>query len=299
MVGSIERIEQEITELDTAVVALAEEFYNAYASYLNGLGKAVHQQLILASYHVCTQGYPEQFLQLPYTQRQQLQQTLRQLAHQIQEELLAQLHKPMPMQEPEIDREDANQEDDGFELLSLHPQPDQSENSLVGSGNHSLRRSLTPADLAEWQEELEQAILQELRTASHAANRLLQQFGILSHKLPEPVLDTVAKAEAAEMGGNPPNLLNLLVEAVNNQDSEQSNQPSPRELKGQSVMHILAIHLRLAEIEFADASLNPIRTRIRSLVNQLKTLGREYHKKHRERAIAQAQAVWRATWTEE
>jgi hypothetical protein len=297
MVGAIERIEQEITELDRVVVALAEEFYSVYTSYLHGLGIAVRQQLILASYHVCTQGYPEQFLQLPHVQRQQLQQTLRQLAHQIQEELLAQLHKPTPMQEPEMEQEeDSNQEEDDFDF---HPQPDWLENPPAVSSSDSISRSLTPADLAEWQEELEQAILQELRTASHATNRLLQQFGILPRKLPEPVLDSAAKAEAAEAGGNPPNLLNLLVEAVNDQDAEHSMQPSPRELKRQSVLHILAIHLRLAEIEFADTSLNPIRTRIRSLVNQLRALGREYQKKHRERAIAHAQGVWRATWTDE
>jgi hypothetical protein len=150
----------------------------------------------------------------------------------------------------------------------------------------------------EWQEEVEQSILQELRMASHAANRLLQQFGILSKKLPEPVLESAAKAEMAEVGGSPPNLLNLLVETVE-QNVDHPRQLPSRELKGSPMLHILAIHLRLAEIEFADASLNPARTRIRSLVNRLKALGRKYEKKHQEHAIAQAQAAWRATWTEE
>ncbi len=61
MVGSVERIEQELASLDQATRAIADEFYNAYSSYLKVLGQAVRQQLILASYHVCTQGYPEAF----------------------------------------------------------------------------------------------------------------------------------------------------------------------------------------------------------------------------------------------
>jgi len=75
MIGSVERIAQEIATLDQATADLAEALHGTYASYLNRLGQAVRQQLILACYHVCTQGYPESFLQLAFSQRQQLQQT--------------------------------------------------------------------------------------------------------------------------------------------------------------------------------------------------------------------------------
>ena len=100
MVGAVERIAQEIAALDERTGAIADEFYSAYATYLTVLGQAVRQQLILASYHVCTQGYPEAFLQLTYSQRQQLQQRLRTLAQHVQEEIVAQLHKPVVLDQP-------------------------------------------------------------------------------------------------------------------------------------------------------------------------------------------------------
>jgi len=58
----------------------------------------------------------------------------------------------------------------------------------------------------------------------------------------------------------------------------------------------MVIQLRLTEIEFADAALNVIRNRIRNHSAQLRNLGREYQKKQRERAIAEAQSAWRASW---
>jgi len=61
----------------------------------------------------------------------------------------------------------------------------------------------------------------------------------------------------------------------------------------------MAIHLRLIEIEFADAPLTAIRNRIRSQSAQLRNLGREYQKKQRERAIAEAQSAWRTSWSED
>ncbi len=64
-------------------------------------------------------------------------------------------------------------------------------------------------------------------------------------------------------------------------------------------MQVSAIHLRLTEIEFADAALTPARTKIRTLSAQLRNLGREYQKKMREQAIAEAQAAWRSSWMED
>ncbi|MHC5831391.1 MAG: hypothetical protein ACYT04_89355, partial [Nostoc sp.] len=61
---------------------------------------------------------------------------------------------------------------------------------------------------------------------------------------------------------------------------------------------IMAINLRLGEIEFADVTLSSERRQIRSILVQLNKLGREYQKTHRERAIAEAEAAWRASWFE-
>ncbi|WP_421657845.1 hypothetical protein [Leptothermofonsia sp. ETS-13] len=289
MVGSVERIEQDLAAIQGAIASLAGEFYNAYTDYLNLLGKTVRQQLILASYHVCTQGYPERFLSLSYNQRYELQQTLRRLAYQTQEELLAQLH---PIVVPADIKASA--------LPDSLPLSEASVNHGIAVPESAPPKAqkppLTPMHLVQWQQDLEQAITQELQTASHAANRLLQQANVLPPKLPEPILEAAAKADAAEMGGRTPNLMNLLIETTRD---DSGSKEGAEESRGQVVMHIVAIHLRLTELEFSEPALNAARTRIRSLQAQLKTLGRDYQKKQRERAIAEAQLAWRASWIEE
>ncbi|UBF24904.1 hypothetical protein K9N68_25105 [Kovacikia minuta CCNUW1] len=292
MVGSVERIERDLAVMDEAIAALAQEFHAAYSNYLNGLGQAVRQQLVLASFHVCTQGYPEQFLNLSYNQRQQLQKMLRTLAHQTQEELLAQLHIPVVTESPEaVDLfDEINELEAGEAIASLAT----FETSPLKSEKNPQR--LTPIHLAQWQQDLERAIAQELQTASHAANRLLQQAGVLPRKLPEPLLEAASRADAADIGGSTPNLMNLLVEAAGETPTEKDRSDESRK---QSIMHIVAINLRLPEIEFANASLTAARSQIRTLLSRLKTLGRDYQKKQRERAIAEAQDAWRASWTED
>ncbi len=288
MVSSLERIERDIAALDKAVADLAKELYDSYNSYLNVLAPSVRQQLILSSYHLCTQGYPEQFLALPYNQRQQLQQTLRKLADQTQEEILAQVHPPIAaglnVIAPTAEAEPLTDLGDETSLRTVDVTSVQTKSS-----------HLTPIHLARWHQDLEQAIAQELQTASHAANRVLQQAGILPKKLPEPILEVASKADTV-MVGNTPNLMNLLVETPGERTEDQDDDEEFRE---QSVLHIMAIHLRLAEIEFADSSVTASRTRIRSLLARLKALGLDYKKKQRERSIAEAQAAWRASWTEE
>ncbi|MBC7972682.1 MAG: hypothetical protein H7Z11_21590 [Verrucomicrobia bacterium] len=289
MVGAIERIAQEIAALDSATSAIADEFYSAYLTYLTILGQAVRQQLILASYHVCTQGYPEAFLSLPFSQRQQLQQRLRHLGQQVQEEILAQLHVPVKLDDSEVDPV-------SLELTSgADSQPDAALLTIAPFASIEEQPSLTPTHLAQWREELEYAIAAELKTASHAANHLLQQANILPQTLPEPVLEAATKAERSEARAGTPNLLNLLVEAdsgmVETDPSEESN--------GRALMHIVAIYLRLAEIEFADPTVAAARSKIRSLFAQLKTLGRGYQAKRHEQSIAEAQAAWRSSWMED
>jgi hypothetical protein len=295
MVGSVERIEQELAALDNATSAIADDFYKAYSSYLTVLGQAVRQQLILASYHVCTQGYPESFLTLSYSQRQQLQQRLRALSQQVQEEVLAQLHVPVAIDDPDVEPAASPPVIDELTALDLLPSVPPPVPVVLPVLPPAPPRSLTPVDLAQWHEALEHAIAAELRTASHAANRLLQQANILPPRLPEPVLEAAAKADLSDARAGTPNLLNLLVETGGKTAEKDDDEESTKH----SVMHIVAIRLRLAEIEFAAPTVTAARSKIRSLFAQLKTLGREYQKKQRERSIAEAQAAWRSTWTEE
>lgn len=281
MARGIERIERDIAAIKEAIRAIALELQNAYASYLNTLGLAVRKQLILASYHLCTQGYPENFLYVSLNQRQQLQQAIRKLGQVAAEQLLACIKKS---EEVEVDKEDeGNEGDEG------------GSSGLLDTSNYQVLSADTsnPIELAKWQQNLEEVMQEILKKLSHDANLLLQKAGVLPKKLPEPILAAAAAAAAAseasaEVMPGPPNLLNLVIEIENEQQSEDSG-----------LTQIMAINLRLGEIEFADVTLSSERRQIRNILVQLNKLGREYQKKHRERAIAEAEAAWRASWFED
>ncbi|MEH2024373.1 hypothetical protein [Nostoc sp.] len=296
MARAIERIERDIATLEEAIRAIAVELQSAYASYLNTLGLAVRKQLILASYHLCTQGYPENFLHLSLNQRQQLQQAIRKLGQLAAEQLLIYIKSEETGEAGEDEGDEENEEDEEDE----EDEGDGEDGRVTASSSPitlgtSIPEPLTPdtsspIELAKWQQKLEEVTQEVLKKLSHDANLLLQKAGVLPKKLPEPIL-AAAAAAASEASGEvmpgPPNLLNLVIEIENEQQSEDSG-----------LTQIMAINLRLGEIEFADVTLSSERRQIRSILVQLNKLGREYQKKHREKAIAEAEAAWRASWFE-
>ncbi|HEY9647682.1 MAG TPA: hypothetical protein V6C88_15005, partial [Chroococcidiopsis sp.] len=87
MAKTVEQIERDIAALNQLLERLAQELQNTYQHYLVTLGRGLRQQLILACYHLCTQGYPNEFLALSFSQRQALQQALQTLARQTQAQL--------------------------------------------------------------------------------------------------------------------------------------------------------------------------------------------------------------------
>ncbi|MDZ8140725.1 MAG: hypothetical protein RM049_36445 [Nostoc sp. DedQUE04] len=287
MARAIERIEQDIAALQEAIRAIAIELQSAYASYLNTLGIAVRKQLILASYHLCTQGYPENFLHLSLNQRQQLQQAIRKLGELAAEQLLIYLTS----EESGEDEVDEGDEEDEMDEMDEEVTPSSSSLFLDTSNSQYLTANTSdPIELAKWQQKLEEVAQDILKKLSHDANLLLQKAGVLPKKLPEPILAAAAAASeaSAEVMPGPPNLLNLVIEIENEQQSEDSG-----------LTQIMAINLRLGEIEFADVTLSSDRKRIRSILVQLNKLGREYKKRYKEKAIAEAEAAWRASWFED
>lgn len=274
MSGSIEQITQQITALEQQIEALGETFFETYRSYLSQLGQAVRRQLILSCYHVCTEGYPKRFLALSLNQRQQLQDKIREIAEQTEAELMELLR---PIAETTIEPIEVPDEleallDDSAELETT-PEP-----------------PLTPLEaLTIWQDRLERATLKTLKSASSAANDLLQEAEILPKRIPQPVLDAAAKAEGTAPGT--PNLLNVLVDA--SEKSTSSDKPPALN----ALMHVVAVNLRLAELEFNDSALMTWRNKLRELKKQFQTQARDYQKKRREHVIAEAQLVWKSTWS--
>ena len=303
MARAVEQIEQDLETLDEAIALLRAEFHSVYSQYLRLLGQAVRQQLIMTSYQICTHGYPESFMRLSFSQRQKLQQTLRKLGGKAQQELLSHLKPSDNVTETEA----TDETEPTLEQLPVSSeQPDQSHQEELPETLDTPVESETPAkssettqntktasskaqELEQWQEQLEEAIAQTLQTISMETNLLLQHNGIIPGKLPAAVLEAAAKADAScETSPGSPNLLNLLMETQNEGEEEDS-----------TLMRIVAINLRLSEIEFADPALSASRSQIRNLLAKTNKLRREYHKKQRERSVAEAEAAWRSSWSED
>ncbi|AFY87151.1 MULTISPECIES: hypothetical protein [Chroococcidiopsis] len=293
MARAIEQIERDMQALEKSANKLFAELNSAYTSYCQALGQATRQQLILASYQVCTQAYPKQFLSLSMNQRQQLQRSLRQLGQTAAERLLELLNNPMEMARElaysiQLDRESAIAE---IEQDSIEEQEQIIPNSEFRIPNSEFHTAPSnPLELVQWQQILERAIAQVLKTLSLDANQLLQKSGILPQKLPAPLLEaaTAVSEATGEMTAGPPNVMNLLIETENPQDLQEGG-----------VTQLIAIQLRLSEVEFADTNVRTARNQVRQLESNLVSLGREYQKRQRERTIAEAEAAWRASWFDE
>ncbi|MBD2292391.1 hypothetical protein H6G06_02560 [Anabaena sphaerica FACHB-251] len=307
MARSIERIERDITALKQAIRAIAIELHSNYVNYLTILGEALQKQLIVAVYHLCTQGYPDKFLNLSLNQRQQLQQSIRKLGQKGAQQLLVYIQggKNQEVEQPEeieqseeIDESETNPFANSSPPNSCGNATQTTETTNTGAAspqsktqNQNYLDPCNPMELAQWHQDLEEGIQDTLKKVSHDANSLIQKAGILPKKLPEPILAAAAAAASeasAEMIPGPPNLLNLVIEISNEQESEDAN-----------LTQLMTLNLRLGDIEFADTTLLSGRKQIRNILLQLNKLGREYHKKQRELKVAEAEAAWRASWFED
>ncbi|MEO1347764.1 MAG: hypothetical protein AAFW84_03035 [Cyanobacteria bacterium J06635_15] len=441
MAGVLGQIEREIAALEGATAQLAEDLEKLYGQYLEALGRSVQQQLIMASYHLCTQAYPDRFLALSFSRRQKLQQTLRKLGKQAQDDLQKQLkclresppilsaqgqlitageltprliaelaaavkarieeresepfqtlesdsdqalasddtaiaetdiESDLPPQErsspPERSAADDKAESDMLEL-PLIPVSGDDDSDNLSDGEPStdeldtqnsnpqnadpetlesaqeiaefMQRMVpteqataeaesnlseqtgprSPMVLAQQQMRLEHQLRGRIRALSQEANQMLKRAEILPD-LPEPLLAAAAEAEAAnDSPPQTPNLLNVFVEMPSEDDDDdeidgddiggddeidgddiggkngvtrEDDMPDPA-----SMTHLVALNLRLSEIEFVDTKVSLWRTKIREQLGRLKRLGQQYQKKQRDRAIAEAETAWRSSWYED
>ncbi len=392
MVKASGQIEQRLEQLQQQTTDLAEELDSLMEDYLKALGRSGNQQLVAAAFNACTQIYPDQFLALTLSQRQQLQQRLKEAAAQIAPALLEkwQTAKRMSPQSAEdeellvirqlfleatasknaaLKREAVGDEpeapaDEGPDSPA-EEKPDDSDRenrdqpakSRALPGNHQallteirtlLDRSgqddrpeedsepsatpLEPAQVVRKQIVIERSIRDVLKAASELANRLLQDAEVM----PEIPASLLASAETEGLVPVPtkvPNLMRLSIKLVRereedaaadseddhiaelNLEDEETEVDGPMEdepapdaegakalelpmvLRLEALPNFVVIHLRLSEIEFADAAVAVRRRRIREKISQLKRLGYAYKQARRDLAIAQAEDAWRASWT--
>lgn len=144
----------------------------------------------------------------------------------------------------------------------------------------------TPLALANRRDRLEDQINQVLKQATEQANRVLQESGVLMKKLPDAVLEAALKADlSTDIPGNHPNILQLIVETSGKGEPQLSR--------------IMAVRLRLAELEFNNPTLTAWRSRIRELSAHLQSFEKKHHKLRQEQSIAEAEAAWRSSWYED
>lgn len=334
MARSVEKVTKELTALEQSSKTLADEFYQTFLNYLTALGKVVKSQLILASYHLCTQGYPQAFLGLSLTEKQKMQSAIRQVANVSVQELsillplslrVEQKSQPPETQNyknlsdatdeiienlfdelgesDEIDEIDAGHDQEIVIEYDANEPGDETRISIAPEEMLNQRASevlTNPIQIYQWSQKIEKGILEILQTISRTTNSQLQNYNILPRHLPEVLLSAAAKAPSyGDPVGNMPNLLTLTIELGNPEEVKKSNKSDEKEVKLKKAISLLTIHLRLSELEFSDPVVMAERNKIRQLYHRLNGLKREYEKKQQERTIALAEAAWRSSWFEE
>ena len=322
MARSIQQLKQDLTNLEETVSKLAEELKSLYSKYLEQLGQSTKQQLVLASYQLCTQIYPESFLLLSFSQREKLQQSIRSIGEEIKPSLLKILDNNEQLEEEtnvniveEIIKNlpIGEEQKEEYELLDELEIPEESHkkerssseeakeiiNQLqnLSSELHQIDSQETtnlnnPQNLIRWQQKVEFKINKSLDSISRKTNKLLQDANIIPNRLPNKVLEVAIRADKGNSSNSRfnhlANILNLAVE------TEKDKQKKPTR-----VMQISVLRLRLSEIEFSDTILNTERTQIRNLLKQINQIKQQYRSKQQQHTKAEAEAAWRSSWYED
>jgi hypothetical protein len=87
MTKSIQQVKHNLEILKSQVAETATELEELHCNYLELLSHSLKQQLILACYQICTQLYPQSFINLSLSAKQDLQQNLRTLSTELKTQL--------------------------------------------------------------------------------------------------------------------------------------------------------------------------------------------------------------------
>ena len=329
MARPIQRIEREIAELETAIASLAAEFYRVYCNYARDLGRAVRGQLILAAYHICTQTYPQVFVDLSLSARQKLQEAIKTLGTEAERDIIASVSPPRV--EPDSISVEEQEEEDNAAVE-------------IVAADSDLPEIDTPDELARWQQRLERHIVEILDRVSEQANQHLKKSEVVTNDLPEALIELAKHASSSHdtIPTGPPNILNLAIEAETflqprrkgeskiaielpekllkehkelgaavilglekigyDEDDDDDDDDDGEENPGLPFslpLKLVLVNLRLSDIEFADPNVTVERNQLRQLQDKFRKYRQTYEQKQQEYAIAQAEAAWRSTWMDE
>lgn len=325
MTKSIQQVKQDLENLKSAVADTAIELKELHFDYLNLLSHSLKQQLIFACYQICTQIYPQAFLDLSLNAKQELQQNFRQITSRLKPDLLelinqqelepepletdlmAQLIKNLPKAKKslenlpekvsEIDLEQIKSEFENIEFIEISTGVDnkhEPSNTLEATTRETVDFK-NPQHLIAWHKQIERGVKKTLDTTSRKVNKYLQDSRIIPDRIPSKVIDVAMEAEAAKGGRSSsqsphiPHVLHLAIETDSKQKSKSSSKP----------LQISLLRLRLAELEFSDHLLSSKRREIRNLMGKIKKLKSNYRAIKQQAAVIEAQAAWRSSWYED
>jgi hypothetical protein len=187
-----------------------------------------------------------------------------------------------------------------------------------------------------WQDSIEHAIREQICLASYQVNQALQKAQLIPPQVPDRALEAASRAngDGATKISHVIQMLVELGNASRSQDSrngessskaandrdsndrdsndrasaddsesdDQDAPSAPRKKQSRpmnivpKLTHVIALQVRLSEIEFHDPLLMRWRRSIRELSLELQTLTRDYRNYQRKLSVAEAQVAWRSTW---
>ncbi len=182
MGATLEQLHKEMSQLRTTTSELGQELRQVLTEYFAVLARSAQKQVVMSSFHLCTQVYPEAFLERSVFERETLQEGIRQISREMTQSLATLLH---PFQELELESE------------------------------------ADPTLLLEVWEELEDGTTELFRESSRQINHLLQEANIMKIKALDKLLDSADKATATGRTiTNPPHLLKAMVDPEEDDDDD-------------------------------------------------------------------------------
>lgn len=333
---SISQIQQELEAIEEKVIELGEELQTLYDRYISCLSNSVQKQLILAGYQLCTQIYPEAFVEIPLSQRQKLQQSLRQLGKEIepllaqkptaeeisQEQidlnLIAQMLKNLPLSTSDNSSSDRESPTSASEELSSDEDNEEST-TTIPIEEDLVRGAIQEIDLEKLQNiantELNVTQISEI-DLSNPHHLLLWQKRIET-KIRKTLEDTSIRANKCLQKFDiiprhlPSKVIDVAIKAQKgNSGGKLRSMPNilnlvvetDKEQKKKSQVNatqISLLRLHLSEIEFTDAAVSSKRNEIRTLVKKVRKLESLYKQRKHEYTQAEADAAWRSSWYED
>ena len=254
MTKSIQQVKQELKNLESTVADAAIELEDLHRDYLNLLSQSLKQQLISACYQICTQLYPQSFIDLSLNDKQNLQQNLRQIAIELEPDLLeiveqkelepepfdlnlmAELIKNLPKPNKSLEENDnvseinlelVKAELENIELIEIDAEGEESE--LETDEEESPKEKIdleNPEHLILWHKQIERNIKQILDSGSRKVNKYLQESGILPDRIPSKVIDIAMQADSAkgmQNQGKQPRIPHVLHLALESDGSKRQN----------------------------------------------------------------------------